>query len=165
MSRKKLFEKEQSNIGKLGEKVALLYLKKNQYKIIQSNFYNRKGKRLGEIDIIAQKNNKIIFIEVKSRLIKNAFNFYILPEENINVNKIHRLQKIIHYYLFQTQQENIPWQLDAISVWISFEKNISNKIKNHFLNQNNIYYMPIRSFLFKKTKAHCWVKHLKSIFI
>ena len=49
--------------GIIGEKMAQKYLKDNKYEIIENNYYTRNG----EIDIIASKNNYIIFVEVKTR--------------------------------------------------------------------------------------------------
>ena len=49
--------------GMIGEKIAQGYLLNMGYDIIETNFYTRRG----EIDIIAKKDNCIIFVEVKSR--------------------------------------------------------------------------------------------------
>lgn len=50
-------------LGKLGELVTILYLKLKLYKIISTRMRNFAG----EIDIVAFKNNTLIFIEVKTR--------------------------------------------------------------------------------------------------
>jgi putative endonuclease len=52
------------NIGQKGEVFAKKFLQKQGYKIIASNYRNK----LGEIDIIAEEKDTIVFIEVKSRL-------------------------------------------------------------------------------------------------
>lgn len=49
--------------GALGEKLAAEYLKKNHYKILQKNYKSK----LGEIDIIAQSGDTVVFAEVKTR--------------------------------------------------------------------------------------------------
>ena len=49
--------------GIIGEKIAQKYLKNNGYKIIENNYYTRNG----EIDIIANKEKYIVFVEVKTR--------------------------------------------------------------------------------------------------
>ena len=51
-------------LGNYGEKIAEQYLKKRRYKIIDQNV--RLG-RHGELDIIAHKDQKLIFIEIKTR--------------------------------------------------------------------------------------------------
>lgn len=50
-------------LGKKGEDIALVYLQGNGYKIIECNFRTR----LGEVDIIAEKDDVIYFVEVKTR--------------------------------------------------------------------------------------------------
>ena len=52
-----------AEIGSAGEKIAALYLEKKGYKILRRNF-RVKG---GEIDIIAENDDIISFVEVKSR--------------------------------------------------------------------------------------------------
>ena len=49
--------------GIIGEKIAQGYLVNEGYEIINTNFYTRRG----EIDIIAKKEQCIIFVEVKTR--------------------------------------------------------------------------------------------------
>ena len=52
-----------NELGKEGENIARMYLMQNEYEIIENNYTYKKG----EIDIIAQKDDLIIFIEVKTR--------------------------------------------------------------------------------------------------
>lgn len=49
--------------GNIGEEAASRYLKLRGYEILERN-YSRRG---GEIDIIAQKDGVLVFIEVKTR--------------------------------------------------------------------------------------------------
>lgn len=56
-------EKYNKAFGNAGEKIAVGYLKKNKYKIIETNFTAGKG----EIDIIALKKGVTVFVEVKTR--------------------------------------------------------------------------------------------------
>ena len=49
--------------GKQGEKIAAAFLKKNGYRIIETNYRCV----LGEIDIIAREKVELVFIEVKTR--------------------------------------------------------------------------------------------------
>ena len=58
---------QHNDTGKEGEEMAAMYLIKNGYRIIARNFRYKKS----EIDIVAQKDNIIVFIEVKTRT--NAF--------------------------------------------------------------------------------------------
>ena len=69
------------NFGDLGEKLAARYLRNKNYQILDTNFQNNSGRRLGEIDIIALEKNELVFIEVKTREMKKYAD--TLPEENI----------------------------------------------------------------------------------
>lgn len=104
------------NLGQMGEDLAVKYLKDKDYKILDRNFCNTKGRRMGEVDIIAQKEKEIIFVEVKTReMLKYD---WTLPEENINRQKLHKLSKIATFYVRQKNLWNNPYHFDAISVWI-----------------------------------------------
>ena len=67
-----------NRLGKIGENTAVKYLEKMKYKILKTNYRNRRG----EIDIIAFFNNILVIIEVKARSnkIKNCTNYYIYKE-------------------------------------------------------------------------------------
>ncbi len=58
----KVFTSEKQKIGELGENIAVKFLTKKGFFISERNY----TKKWGEIDIIAEKNNKLYFIEVKS---------------------------------------------------------------------------------------------------
>lgn len=101
-------------LGDIAEKQAIKYLIKNDFDILEHNFYSR----FGEIDIIALKDNIIHFIEVKSG--KNE------PIYNITPSKISKLIKTINYYL-NTKKLDFDYTLDAIIVTdkIDFIENIT----------------------------------------
>lgn len=117
------------NLGNLGEETAVNFLKDNGYKILDRNFQNNLGRRLGEIDIIAKdfKNGEIVFVEVKTREYEKYKD--TLPEENITYAKLRKLNKIANTYLRIKNLNNVPYRFDAISVWIS-EKTGESKIKH-----------------------------------
>lgn len=109
-------------IGNIGEKVASDYLKKKNYQILDMNFQNDSGLRLGELDIVAMDKNKkeLVFVEVKTRDLKKFGE--TLPEENITYSKIRKLSKIAQYYIHQKKMENMNFRFDAISVWLDEEE-------------------------------------------
>ena len=115
-----------TKIGSLGEKIAANHLVKKGYKIIEMNYANQSGLRLGEIDIIAKENDEIVFVEVKTRNYK-----YIntLPEENITRSKLKKISKISNEYLHKNGLIDSLYRFDAISVWIDL-KNKKAKIKH-----------------------------------
>ena len=55
--------KHKQEIGKKGETVAVRYLKKQGYRIIEQNYRSKAG----EIDIIAREKQSLVFVEVKTR--------------------------------------------------------------------------------------------------
>lgn len=107
-----------SQLGALGERVAIKYLKNKKYQIITTNFTNSLGRRIGEIDIIARdtKENELVFVEVKTRDYQKYH--ATLPEENITYHKLQRLLKIAQVYLKMHSLIEHPYRFDAISVWI-----------------------------------------------
>ncbi|MFA6159905.1 MAG: YraN family protein [Parcubacteria group bacterium] len=109
------------NLGFLGEDAAVKFLQNNGYKILDRNFQNNLGRRLGEIDIIAKelRNGEIVFVEVKTRDYEKYKN--TLPEENITSAKLRKLNKIANVYLRIKNLNNEPYRFDAISVWINAE--------------------------------------------
>jgi len=69
----------QQEVGKKGEQIALNYLTAKEYKILERNWYFRKK----EIDIIAEKNDFLVIIEVKSR----SVGFQENPRDAVNMKK------------------------------------------------------------------------------
>ena len=102
------------SLGVMGEKWGCQYLEKKGYKILETNFKNPLGRRLGEIDIIAQKGRKIVFIEVKTRALSGLS--FGLPEDNINRAKLHKLEKIAAYYLRKNKLADREYAFDALSI-------------------------------------------------
>jgi putative endonuclease len=102
------------SIGARGEKAAVNYLKSLNYTILETNFCNQTGRRIGEIDIIAKDGEEIVFIEVKTREVRT--NNITLPEENITRSKLYKLNKIAAYYISSKKLFLSPYRFDAISI-------------------------------------------------
>ena len=79
-------------LGQEGEKIAIKYLQRLGYTIIEQNFRCKSG----EIDIIAKEDNQIIFIEVKTR----TSNRYGEPIEAVNRIKQKHIVLTASYYVF-----------------------------------------------------------------
>ncbi len=88
-----IFTKKQT--GDAGENFTVKYLRKNGYKILERNF----RLKCGEIDIIAQKGEYIIFAEVKTR---NS-NSLTRPYEAVDKRKIAKIKKTAAMYISQNQ--------------------------------------------------------------
>lgn len=109
------WRKKPKNLGEQGELLAKNFLKKKGYKILETNFQNPTGRRLGEIDIIARHKGELVFIEVKSRV---AEKLDLPVEAAITPQKLVKVNKIAHYYLRLNKAENEPYRFDAVSVHI-----------------------------------------------
>lgn len=98
--------------GQTGEQLALQYFAEKDYTILYTNWrYSHY-----EIDIIAQKNDKLHFIEVKTRSNKK----FGYPEEAVSKKKMQNLMKAGEEFLYQ----NPGWkkvQYDVLS--INFSQN------------------------------------------
>lgn len=79
-------------LGKLGEDYACYYLQKHGYTILKRNF--RYG-HFGEIDIIAQKESVISFVEVKTRTSVK----FGLPSEAVTLSKQRKIYRCAEYFL------------------------------------------------------------------
>lgn len=77
--------------GDIAEVLAIEYLQKKGYHIRDTNF---KFGRFGEIDIIAEKEGRTSFIEVKYR----SHIGYGYPEESIIPAKLHKCLRTMQYY-------------------------------------------------------------------
>lgn len=106
-------------LGNLGEKIAANYLKTKGYQIIELNYTNKLGIKLGEIDIIAKDKarSELVFVEVKAR----EFHKYkdSLPEENVNYQKRRKLEKIANFYLQKNKLFSQAYRFDIIAIWIN----------------------------------------------
>jgi len=102
--------------GNIAEDKAVEFLKNNNFEIRDRNFYTR----LGEIDIIAKKDNIYHFVEVKSG--KNFQSIY-----NVTPAKLKKIIKTMNIYL-KKKRINNPYQIDVITIdneKLKFIKNIS----------------------------------------
>ncbi len=107
-----------SSIGKLGERIAFLYIKQRKYKVIDKNF----RRPWGEIDIISKSpDNELSFMEVKSSVF--AGTNFPTPEDHMDNGKIKRLRKICEYFANRfTNLSDNGWKIDFISVRMPKEK-------------------------------------------
>ena len=103
-----------SKVGSLGEAIGVRYLKKKGYRVRETNYCNSIGRRLGEIDIVAEKEGKIIFVEVKTRLKGKSGSE--LPEASITREKLRRLERIALCYIRERKVGSQPYSFDALSI-------------------------------------------------
>ena len=119
----------QKDFGKIGEKIAEKYLKDKGYKILARNFVFRLpgNPQKGELDIVAQKEDVISFVEVKT--LRNASQ--ISPEEKVNLSKQRKLRLAAESWLMKNKIPlNSKWQIDIVAI----EKNYKGTKISHFEN-------------------------------
>ncbi len=98
----------------MGEGIACEFLVKHGYEILDRNY----RKKWGEIDIAAQKEGKLHFIEVKTVSRETAYR----PEENVHPWKLKRLFRVIQTYLLDKNiPDKVEWQLDVAAITLDFK--------------------------------------------
>ena len=96
------------DLGILGEKLARDFLEKNGYRIIETNYRCPEG----EIDIIAQQQDTLVFIEVRTKKSRQ----FGSPEESITAVKKKRLKSVALHY-GQNRSDLPPlWRIDVVAI-------------------------------------------------
>ena len=98
-----------SDNGKFGEDRAVGFLKKNGYTVIARNYRCR----VGEIDIIAEKDEYLVFVEVKTR--KN--DRFGQAREFVTYSKQQKIRRTAQLYLALHETDKQP-RFDVIEVYI-----------------------------------------------
>lgn len=104
-----------ADIGKAGEDTAVQYLLSRGYQILDRNYANAVGLQLGEIDIVAQKRDEIIFVEVKAAYIE-AGREARLPEWQVNRSKLRKMEKAAAIYLKERRLGDRDYSFDVVAV-------------------------------------------------
>lgn len=100
---------ERKKFGQFGEDLAVSFLKKNGYGIIERNF---RVHRLGEIDIICEYKGKIIFVEVRAKSNRS----FCSPEESIGPNKKKKMVLMANFYLSAKKLWHKPYAIDGVFI-------------------------------------------------
>ncbi len=95
-------------LGRAGEKLAVDFLKKKGFKILKTNY----KVPVGEIDIIAQDGDAIVFIEVKTRTNDN----YGMPCEAVDRKKQEKYYKTATFYLQKEKKTDSSCRFDVIEI-------------------------------------------------
>ena len=98
---------EHNELGKKGEELAVEYLRENGYKILDRNWTFQKA----EIDIIAEKDNILAIIEVKTR----SSTDFGLPQDFVKPKKIQLLVKAVNAYI-NDREIDFEVRFDIIAV-------------------------------------------------
>jgi len=104
--------------GQAAEEAAALFLLKQGYKIIQRNFRTRYG----EIDIIAQEGEELVFVEVRSLSNSRLFG----PADTLNHAKQVRLRRLARIYLSQNCCLDTVCRFDVVAVIIDRQGRVNS---------------------------------------
>lgn len=96
-------------LGKHGEDIAASFLEQNGFTILERNFLVPEG----EIDLIAEKEEVLHFVEVKTR----RSDRFGTPLESISKAKSQKIIAATWRYLEQHNKTNAPFQIDAIGIF------------------------------------------------
>ena len=94
------------SFGAESETLAVSYLQAESFRIVERNYYAGK---LGEIDIVAERDGVLHFIEVKSS--RGGFD----PIYNIGKTKLRRVINSAYHYL-KAKRIDMPFCIDALII-------------------------------------------------
>ena len=94
--------------GNLGEIIARRHLELRGYRIIETNYRTR----MGEIDIVGEKDGEIVFFEVRTRRSRE----FGTPEESITKRKQAHLSAAAHQYIDSKGWTTRDWRFDLVAI-------------------------------------------------
>jgi len=104
-----LSKNSNKDVGKYGESMAYIYLKKRGFLILSTNLRLSLGNRRGEIDILAVKGSTLYIVEVKAACFDVLGYGGLCPENNLSrvkIRTLHRLRSILLIKLSDSRQED-----------------------------------------------------------
>ncbi len=96
-----------NELGDKGEELAVEFLQKNGYQILERNWRFKKA----EVDIISQKNDVLAVVEVKTR----SSNYFGNPQDFVNPKKIQLLVEAINEYV-TSKNLDVEVRFDIIAI-------------------------------------------------
>ena len=100
--------KHKRTLGRAGEKLAKRFLKKQGYRHLTSNYATGQG----EIDLIMQEGETIVFVEVKTRADEN----FAPPEMAVNYGKRKRISAAAQHFIRTHNAYDMPCRFDVVAV-------------------------------------------------
>jgi putative endonuclease len=94
--------------GKAGEDLAARFLESNGFNILERNYHFERG----EIDLVAEEGDELVFIEVKAR---NS-TLFGAPEEAVTEEKQEQVRTVADGYLFEHDIDNRPCRFDVVAI-------------------------------------------------
>ena len=96
------------DLGRTGEAVAAKYYIRRGYLLLNHNYRTR----MGELDLILYKDDRIVIAEVKTRTRSD----YARPAEAVDAHKQRRLIAAAKYYLQRSPYADAPARFDVVEV-------------------------------------------------
>jgi putative endonuclease len=115
---------EKKELGKKGEEVALRFLKRKGYRIIETNYVCK----LGEMDLIAKEKDTLVFIEVKTR----TSMMFGPPQLAVNPSKQRQLSKVALNFLKEKKLEDVKARFDVVAILLGQKGEEIELIRNAF---------------------------------
>jgi putative endonuclease len=102
--------------GKIGEKIAAVYLIKRGYAVLGRNY----REKFGEIDLIVRSpNGTLVFCEVKTLLTNKMFSSNFAPEDNANHQKRIKMRRVANFFAAKNSDlvfEERGWRIDLVAI-------------------------------------------------
>ncbi len=115
---------QKKELGKKGEEIALRFLKKNGYRILQKNYVCK----MGEVDIIAREKDTFAFIEVKTR----RSTTFGPPQLAVDQRKQGQLSRVALYFLKEKRLEEVKARFDVVAILLGPKGEEIELIKDAF---------------------------------
>ncbi|WP_334056185.1 YraN family protein [Polaribacter sp. P097] len=116
---------QHNELGKKGEQLATSFLRENGYTILEKNYRYLKA----EVDIIAQKNDILIAVEVKTR----TSAYFGNPQDFVNPKKIKLLLSAIDFYVTNADLD-VEVRFDIIAIICNKNETKIEHIEDAFLH-------------------------------
>lgn len=113
--------KERKRLGNLGEEIAIKFLIRRGWQILQRNYRSRWG----EIDIVAKDKDFIVFVEVKTTRVEHS----LFPQESITQRKQMQISKMALSFLKRFSLLDSKARFDIVAVWIREKGFLGPKIE------------------------------------
>lgn len=107
------------SLGRWGENIAVRVLQNRGYTILAQNLHIGHA----EVDVLAQKDDELVFVEVKTRS-SSAFG---QPEEAVDERKLTHLIEAAQRYIIE-QESELAWRIDVIAITGSPGSNVDPEI-------------------------------------
>jgi putative endonuclease len=115
-------------LGSKGEDLAVRFLKKKGFKIIERNFHCPAG----EIDLVAREGDTLVFVEIKAR----SSSDFGLPQDAVDRFKQQKIIQAARTYLAQHRlSEEIPARFDVVAIHLLSTEPSIELIRDAFQEQ------------------------------